>query len=162
MSTGPLLLLLASAALLVLEVVIPSFGMLGLLSATAFVFACVLGFQESTTAGFIVVLSGLIIFPVALGVGFKLVRKSPFAHRTMLFAPRRDEIQRGTGGDLSALTGRFGVALTDLRPAGRAEIAGLRTDVVSATTFIQKHTPIRVVFVEGSRVVVEPRETTPS
>ena len=52
------------------------------------------------------------------------------------------------------LTGRAGVALTDLRPSGIATIDGERIDVVSDGGFIAAGEPIAVVRDEGYRRVV--------
>ena len=74
----------------------------------------------------------------------------------------RDE-QRAESGytapdaQLKQLNGSAGVALTDLRPAGAARIAGQRVDVVANCEYIAKDTPLEVVSVEGVRVVVEKR-----
>ena len=56
---------------------------------------------------------------------------------------------------LAALVGKEGVATTDLRPSGMADIAGNRTDVVTDGEMIKKGTRVRVLLVEGNRVVVE-------
>jgi len=58
--------------------------------------------------------------------------------------------------DYSALVGVTGTALTDLRPAGTAVINDRRCDVVTDGVYIAKDTQIRVVKVEGVRVIVEP------
>lgn len=52
------------------------------------------------------------------------------------------------------LEGIEGIALTDLRPAGTAEIAGERLDVVSEAGWITAGSPIRVLRAEGYRHVV--------
>ena len=52
------------------------------------------------------------------------------------------------------LVGCTGVTETELRPSGRALIAGQPVDVVSEGAFIGKSTAIVVVSVNGSRVVV--------
>ena len=52
------------------------------------------------------------------------------------------------------LEGIDGVALTDLRPAGTAEVAGERLDVVSEAGWITAGTPVRVLSAEGYRHVV--------
>jgi len=49
---------------------------------------------------------------------------------------------------------KTGVALTLLRPAGSALIDGQRVDVVSDGIFIPKDSPIKVIAVEGTRIVV--------
>ena len=52
------------------------------------------------------------------------------------------------------LEGIDGIALTDLRPAGRAEVAGETLDVVSDAGWITAGTPVRVLRAEGYRHVV--------
>lgn len=54
--------------------------------------------------------------------------------------------------------GAKGVALSILRPSGRAEIEGTLRDVITTGGFVEAGTPIRVVAVEGSRIVVHPVE----
>ena len=54
------------------------------------------------------------------------------------------------------LLDQTGVAFTDLRPAGTALIDGKRVDVVTEGGYVSKNTPIRVIEVEGMRVVVRP------
>jgi membrane-bound serine protease (ClpP class) len=159
MTTWPIILLLAAAAFMALEVMIPSFGMLGLLGATAYVFAVVLAFKVSTADGFIVAGAGLVILPAGFLLGFRLVKKTPLGRKTLLEAPPEESIQRGFSGTAAKLLGRSGVAITDLRPSGMADIDGLRTDVTAATSFVQKNTPVKVVRVEGTRIVVEPLTT---
>lgn len=52
------------------------------------------------------------------------------------------------------LLGRCGMALTDLRPAGLAQIGEQRLDVVSEGDFIEKGSRLEVIHVESVRVVV--------
>ena len=53
-----------------------------------------------------------------------------------------------------ALKGKVGTALTDLRPGGTAEVDGHRVSVTTEGDFLDKDTPIKVVEVEGDRIVV--------
>ena len=50
--------------------------------------------------------------------------------------------------------GAHGVTLSDLRPAGKAEINNRRIDVVTEGDYIGKDTDIVVIEVRGSRIVV--------
>lgn len=52
------------------------------------------------------------------------------------------------------LIGKTGVALTSMRPSGTALIEDERIDVVTEGTFIAKDQKVKVIKVEGSRVVV--------
>jgi membrane-bound serine protease (ClpP class) len=58
------------------------------------------------------------------------------------------------------LLGATGVTLTDLHPAGAAQIAGRRVDVVAEEGYLLLGTPVEVVVDEGYRRVV--RALTPS
>lgn len=53
------------------------------------------------------------------------------------------------------LVGREGVAESELRPAGIALIGDNRYDVVTDGEFMRPHTRVRVIRVDGNRIVVE-------
>ncbi len=74
---------------------------------------------------------------------------------------QKDGFVSHTASRYASLTGATGTAVTLLRPAGIAEIGRERCDVVSSGEFIPAGTAIRVIQVEGSRIVVEamPKET---
>ena len=52
--------------------------------------------------------------------------------------------------------GAEGVARSILRPSGRAEFGGELHDVITMGQFVDPGTRVRVVAVEGARIVVEP------
>jgi membrane-bound serine protease (ClpP class) len=56
------------------------------------------------------------------------------------------------------LVGARGRALTELRPTGRAEINGEYYPVVSEGRWIERGAALKVVQVEGNRIVVEEEE----
>lgn len=58
--------------------------------------------------------------------------------------------------DLGRYMNLEGVALTPLRPAGSAVISGDRVDVVTEGGFVPTGSAVRVVLVEGGRIVVRP------
>jgi membrane-bound serine protease (ClpP class) len=72
-------------------------------------------------------------------------------------APREDSAGAREERE-KALIGARGRALTELRPTGRAEIGGEYYPVVSEGRWIERNTPLRVVRMEGNRVVVEAEE----
>lgn len=59
-----------------------------------------------------------------------------------------------TGSNLPVLVGSEGKALTMLRPSGVALIERRRVDVVSEGPAIEAEQPVRVLRVEGTKVVV--------
>lgn len=58
------------------------------------------------------------------------------------------------GTEKPELLNQTGTAFTNLRPSGTALINGKRIDVVTEGSLIEKGTPIKVVAIEGMRVVV--------
>lgn len=58
------------------------------------------------------------------------------------------------GTERPELLDRTGTALTTLRPSGTALIDGQRIDVVADGAMIERGTAVKVVAVEGARVVV--------
>jgi membrane-bound serine protease (ClpP class) len=62
---------------------------------------------------------------------------------------------RAASPELEKLLGKVGETLTSLRPAGIAIFDGSRVDVVSEGGFLSKNTPVKVVKIEGRKVVVK-------
>lgn len=54
------------------------------------------------------------------------------------------------------LVGKEGVAVSELRPVGTAEIDGERVDVTTDGEYLTSGTPIRVVRADNMKVVVRP------
>lgn len=87
--------------------------------------------------------------------------KIPYANRLMLAPPSEiagmdAEPNFLPGAELAAgLLGQVGTATSMLRPAGMARFGDQYVDVVTEGDFIQPETPIQVVEVEGTRIVVK-------
>jgi membrane-bound serine protease (ClpP class) len=142
-------LILAGAALLLLETVLPGLvaGILGLLCLAAGVFMGYANFGLRTGNLILVaVLAGLVIGTLCW------IKYFPTSRMARLF------VSQGTVGDLGVekpeLLHQTGVAFTNLRPSGTALINGSRVDVVSEGSLIERGTPVKVVALEGLRVVV--------
>lgn len=97
----------------------------------------------------------LVLSVVLFIAGVKLVTRANLWQRVTLGTRQRNETgYSASRGELGRFAGMEGVALTPLRPAGAARINGERLDVVSEGEFIPAGAPIRVVKVDGGRVVV--------
>lgn len=112
-----------------------------------------LGFRDAGGFGYLMLASNLILFPLGVWATIHFLKRSAMVHRA--------ELQGGTqdapdAPPLTHLLGQSGKALTPLRPGGAAMIGADRMDVVTEGKFVDAHTVIKVIRVEGSRVVVEP------
>lgn len=155
--TLAIVLLLLAMALVTLELMIPSFGLLSLMAAASYAFAIAEAFDYGATFGWTIVGVGILLLPIALALGLRLLPKTPIGRRLLLEGPQPENIQRGTlAPERASLLGRTGTALTDLRPAGTALFDSERLDVVSDGPFVPKGTQVTIVAVQGLRSVVRP------
>ncbi|NKB72607.1 MAG: hypothetical protein GKR89_36510 [Candidatus Latescibacteria bacterium] len=153
-------LLILGFGLVLLEIfVIPGFNIFGVLGFSTLClgvyFAYVrLGLLE---AG-IVALIGLL----GTAILIRLLIKARAWQRLVLESKttRQEGYDSGRAG-LGQLIGQQGVALTPLRPAGRAQIGDESVDVVTQGGFVVKGEAVEVVLVAGNRVVVEPCGAAP-
>lgn len=146
---------LVGLVLLVLEVFItPGFGLLGVLGLAAVGGSVVMSYGNTAQA--LVSLSGSI--SVTLLMSFILLRyldrRGVFGQLLLNTAQPREEGYSAAAPQLNRLVGRSGSSLTVLRPAGVADLDGERIDVISEGGFLPAGTPVKVVKVEGNRVVV--------
>jgi membrane-bound serine protease (ClpP class) len=152
----PVVLQICAIGVIAAEVILPSGGMLSALSVGLFGFSLYLAFANiGPAAGTMFVLADIVIIPVALVVAFKALGKSTAALTTSL--SQKDGV---TSQDPRAkmYEGAEGVSYTALRPSGTALINDERVDVITDGEFLDKGVPIRVVMIEGNRIVVSRRE----
>jgi membrane-bound serine protease (ClpP class) len=156
-SSVAMLLLIAGLALLAAELVlIPGSTVVGLLGAASILASIYLQFgdQFPTVAGI-----GLIFATIGMGLMLWLLPQSPMIKRMFLQTSLEGNFASIGAGSTSAasMMGRYGTAISDLRPAGTADLEGERVDVVSDGEFITRGTPLEVIRVEGRRIVVKTR-----
>jgi membrane-bound serine protease (ClpP class) len=144
-----LTLVLVGAALLLLETILP-----GLIAGIAGM-CCLAGAVIIGYTSFGVGTGNLILLGIGLGLlaGTSVwLKYFPGSRMARIF------ISHAVVGDLDVdkpeLLHQTGVALTNLRPSGTAVINGHRVDVVTEGPMIERGAPVRVVAVEGMRVVV--------
>jgi len=164
---GELLLIAGGIILIMLEIFIfPGFGFAGLAGIVLVVlglFFSLIGNipgREDFTAA-IHTLGWT--FLITLGMGAVIIRFLPksrlFNRISMSMVESSQKGFSSADNSTSELIGKSGIALSDLRPAGKAEIEGHRVDVVTEGGYILKNTPVKVTAVYGARVVVKAEET---
>ena len=135
-----------------LEVFIPSFGILGAIALILFSCSLYLIFTNiSATAGMAVVILDIILVPVFIFVWVKMLARSPLALKKEL-NKRQGVVSQAK--ELQNYIQMEGIAISDLRPAGIAEINMKRLDVVTDGEYIEMNTPVVVTEVSGNRIVV--------
>jgi membrane-bound serine protease (ClpP class) len=142
-----------------IEIFVPAAGLIGLAGGGMIVAAVVLGFVEHDAAtGSIVLITALLVTPTAVVIGLRLFPRTPVGRRLILGNPDAtsgDAPATGEHGSESAIVpGATGEALTDLRPSGTARIDDRKLSVVTRGEYLDRGQAVRVVRVEGNRVVV--------
>ena len=144
-----IVLLAVGAILMFLEVFLPGL-VAGTLGFLCWVAAVILSYRDFSLQTGNLMLGG-VLAGLVIGV-FCWLKFFPESRIAELFISRR------TVGELGVtrpeLLHRTGVAITQLRPSGTAFINGKRVDVVTEGGLIDHGASLKVVAVEGLRVVV--------
>ena len=92
---------------------------------------------------------------LSLGVGYVAIKLVPqtAAGKKMILSHEQTDMRAGAT-HAPELVGREGVAQTLLRPSGTALLDGKRLDVVAESDMIERGSAIKVVAIEGTRIVV--------
>lgn len=139
--------------LLFLEIFIPG-GILGGVGVVLFSIAIFI-IADSALQATLYIGGMLLIFGLLILLSFRFPQTRKFWKRLSLSTRQTKE----TGyvapePSYEHFLGRIGVALSQLRPAGVADVEGERLDVVTEGGFIRQGSKIKVIEVEGTRIVV--------
>lgn len=139
--------------LMVIEIFHPGFGIFGIFGGILLVVGIVL---TSKT-----ILDGLITFMVILALlGFMLAiaiqsaSKGRLSKILILHSEQRREAGYIGTEDLNYFLDAEGEALTILRPSGIVNFKGVKLDVVTEGDFISQGEKVKVIKVQGRRIVV--------
>jgi membrane-bound ClpP family serine protease len=139
--------------LLILEMFIPSFGILSVLGAIC-LFGGVMMASSDPKEALISLGIAFLLAVVIVSISFKYLKHRGTWHRFILHEQLTTEKGFTSNPNKTKYLGKKGEALTPLRPAGTAKIDGERVDVVTDGSFIDTGKTVEVVQVEGTRVVV--------
>ncbi|MBR4635826.1 MAG: hypothetical protein IKO51_05610 [Clostridia bacterium] len=155
LNVGGIILLVIGIALVVVEMIIPGFGIAGVSGGAAIIAGLIVSSNTFGAAMFtlaivmvILCIAAIIIFKVVFGKNRKKDSKLILT----------DSISAGStelcSEDAAKLVGCEGVALSALRPSGIAMIDGKRLDVLADGEFVTKGEPIVVTAVQGLHITV--------
>jgi membrane-bound serine protease (ClpP class) len=153
-----ILLLVAGCALVVLEVFIPSGGIISVLAAVAFIASIIVASWESPTTGPMTGLAfaavTVFVVPVLIATAFKYWPRTRMGKAFLGELQSEKEVlpedpRRG-------LLGRVGVARSKMLPSGAVEIDGQMIDAVTQGQAIEPGAYVVVIEVRANRVVVRP------
>lgn len=141
-----IVLFVVGLVFIALEMFVPG-GIVGTIGFISCVAAIYFAFRVDVWAGAGGIVIVVLLTPTMIYFGLKR-------------ASLKTTLDKGNGAvsppsELALLLGKKGVARSALRPAGMATIDGERVNVVTRGDLISQGTPVRVIEVEGTRVVVK-------
>jgi membrane-bound serine protease (ClpP class) len=145
------ILVFLSLVLLATEMIIPSFGTITLLAIILTSVASYKAFQISTTYGYATIITAVVLAPVALWIGSKILPYTPFYLGTKI-----EGHAKRTG--LEKLVGQQGTVVTQLHPCGRVRIRGKLYDAKSEQVVVAAGTTVEVIYVESGELLVKPTD----
>ena len=140
--------------LLVVEVIVPGFGVPGILGIIAVIASIVLA-SSSMEQALISILVAIILTVIVVILLFKFAPKNnKFFDKITLSTSLNTSSGYVSSKDYNSYLGKTGVAITPLRPAGSIEVENKKLDVVSESVYIERNREVKIVKVEGNRIIV--------
>jgi len=156
-----LTLLLLGLGVMVLEVFVPSGGILGFVSIAALIAAVATAFlEQGATAGMAALAVVVLAVPAVLAVAFRWFPETPLGRRVLPPAPEAADVlpDLERRRHMRDLVGHPGKTVSELLPWGRVEIDGEMVEAMSEGGPIEAGVAIEAVGVQGTAVVVRPAE----
>ena len=157
MANLPILLcLMLGAALMIVEVFLPGFGLPGVSGIVLIGAGTVIIWLK---AGALTALATLLVVIAVLAVliSYMMRRATEGGAHARIFLREKEELR--SGEDMQVLLGKQGRTTSLLRPAGIGDFDGVRLNVVTEGSFIERDRPIEIVNVDGARIVVRERQS---
>lgn len=138
---------------IIIEILTPTVGLLAGIGVVAIFYSLILAMGGDINAIYMMVIS-LVIAIIIFAIIIKRLPSSKLWKKIILTNTSSTEQGYVSSVDYSQYLNKEGIVLTELRPSGSVEIDGVPVDVVSEGKFISKGEKVRVVKIEGMRIIV--------
>ncbi len=153
-----IVLLVFGFIFLVLEALLPTGGVLGIIAGLSLVAAITLAFFHGYYTGAVFLLIVAFAIPLYFAALVKIWPHTPIGRRVLLRDLKTEDVmpndERYT--QLASLVGKLGVARSEMMLSGQISVDGEKYDAISESFAIEPGTPIKVVSVKGTRIYVQP------
>lgn len=144
-------ILALSAFLIIVEIFfIPGTTIFGIVGGIGAVVAIYYAFQESTNFGYTSIFIGLLFFIILFFIGKNMMKESKMNLKSAITE------RVNTYNDGVVNVGDVGVAISVLKPSGKAYFENQKLEVYSMGTFIDKDTEIIIIKIEENKIFVNP------
>lgn len=150
-------LFIVGSILIVFEILLPTLGILGIIGIILVIVSIVTAIPDLNDA-ILILVGSLSITGIALWVLFRFFGWKVTWNRVILRTVQSNEEGYTSSKNRKTLLNQVGTTLTPLRPSGFAKFGDQKEDVVSEGESIPSGVKVKVILVEGSRVVVKRAE----
>lgn len=151
-----LVLCVIGIALLIIELLLPGFGVSGIMGILCTVAVIVIQFLTASPTTAYIVSAVLIAVMVLMVILFMKSMKNGVLFRSPIVLKEKIDVKT-TEQDPAlseSLIGKQGTAVTPLRPSGIALIDGKRYSVSTQAVFADRGTAVTVIAVDGNKITV--------
>ena len=138
----------AGIVLIAAEVLLPTHGLIGLAGAISILVSVAFCFAIDPWIGLGVFAATLAASPFAFALAMRIFPRTPFGRR-LLLPPVKDEVP-----PVTVQIGQVGVTVSELRPMGTCEFAGVRVEALSDQGIVAPGQKVRVVNLNNRRPTV--------
>lgn len=150
-----LICLILGLSLMVFEMFTPGMGVPGILGFVLLIVAIVLR-ADSFVNGAVTLAIILVLLGAAGFFVFRSFKKGALSRSPLVLKETIEEKSTSLSDvDMQQYVGLEGVALTALRPSGNAAFGDMRLNVMTEGEFIAKDAKIKIMRVDGLRVLVK-------
>ena len=149
-----IILLVAGFVLAAVELAMPGFGLPGI-SAIVCLIAGIILIADTVEEGILITVVVIVILGILLTIIMGLLAKRKLKSPIILDTDVKAEDFYLNSSDLEYLVHREGVAVTDLRPAGKGNFDGIDLDVSSDGSYIERGTPVVIDRINEKRLIVK-------
>lgn len=149
----PVFLFIFGVVLMLVEAAVPGFGIFGIGGIISFILAIIFA-APTPVQGLMILGISILLTAVVTPILYKLLGGPKIFRRLVLSESATTDKGYIATGEYDHLLGKTGEAATPLRPSGTAVIDGVRVDVAADGVFLSQGTKVKVIRVEGNRIVV--------
>ena len=148
------ILILGGIGIIVLEIFIPSGGILGLFAGLSIISGVVVAFKGSLMAGTVSLVCVAILVPVVVSVMLKWWPNTAVGRMVLIPDVERDEDD--PQNQYAHLVGRHGMVRKQMMPNGQVVVDEKAYDAVSQGMLIEQGVHVVIITADGNRILVRP------
>lgn len=152
-----LMLIAVAVVVMVIELFLPSAGVLGFLAGGLVLASLFMAYRSSFLVGSIFLMAVLICLPILIYGLLQMWPHTPIGKRILLSEPDLDQILPPSMFS-NDLVGQIGISKTKMLPSGTIVVNRQKLDAVSSGFPIDANQAVKITAVRANRIYVEPYE----